>query len=195
MRTDGRLPPGQSLTLKWPVLHQGAVPAFDPATWDFRVGGLVHSPLTLDHPTFRTLPRTENVSDFHCVTRWSRFDNRWGGVAVQEILERVHPLPSATHVMALGHVGDVRYGYSTNLPLADFDRPGVLLAETHDGRPLEPDHGFPLRLIAPHLYGWKSCKWIRGLIFMEDDKAGYWERLGYHSHGDPFREERFSSLS
>jgi DMSO/TMAO reductase YedYZ molybdopterin-dependent catalytic subunit len=192
MRQEGRLPPGQSLTLKWPVLHQGAVPRFDEATWEFRVGGLVEAPLVLGWAGFKALPRSEVQSDFHCVTRWSRFDNRWEGVAAREILERVRPLKTATHVMAVGHVSERRYGYSTNLPLDDVARPGVILADTHDGRPLEPDHGFPLRLVVPHLYGWKSCKWLRGLIFMDEDKAGYWERLGYHQRGDPFREERFS---
>jgi DMSO/TMAO reductase YedYZ molybdopterin-dependent catalytic subunit len=191
MRAAGRLPPGQSLTLKWPVLHHGAVPRFDAKSWDFRVGGLVAEPLTLDYEGFRALPRIEVLADFHCVTRWSRFDNAWSGVAAREILARVRPLPTATHVMTLGSVGEVRYGYSTNLPLADFDRPEVLFALTHDGEPLEPDHGFPLRLVVPHLYAWKSCKWARGVIFMEADKAGYWERLGYHMYGDPFREQRF----
>jgi DMSO/TMAO reductase YedYZ molybdopterin-dependent catalytic subunit len=192
-RKDGRLPAGQSLTLKWPVLHQGAVPAFDPAHWDFRVGGLVEAPLELDYAAFRALPPAEVVSDFHCVTRWSTFDNRWEGVLFREILRRVAPRPEASHVMVLGHVGDRRYGYSTNVPLADLDRPDVLFAFRHNGRDLTPEHGWPLRLVVPHLYAWKSCKWVRGLIFMEADRPGYWERLGYHMYGDPFREQRFSS--
>ena len=192
MREAGRLPPGQAATIKWPVLHQGAVPHFDPDAWDFRVGGLVETPLTLDYPTFRALPRVETLSDFHCVTRWSTFDNRWEGVAFREILGRVRPRPAASHVMVLGHVGETRYGYTTNLPLADLDRPEVLFAERRNGNDLHPDHGWPLRLVVPHLYAWKSAKWVRGLIFMEGDKAGYWERLGYHMYGDPFREQRFS---
>jgi DMSO/TMAO reductase YedYZ molybdopterin-dependent catalytic subunit len=191
MKDAGRLPPGQSLTLKWPVLHAGDVPVFDPDTWDFRVGGLVATPLSLGWPEFQQLPRVEVVADFHCVTRWSRFDNRWEGVALREILKRVAPDRSATHVMALGHRGDVRYGYSTNLPLADIDRPDVLLALRHDGSDLTPEHGGPLRLVVPHLYAWKSAKWIRGLIFMDADRAGYWENLGYHMRGDPFHEERY----
>lgn len=191
MKDAGRLPPGQSLTLKWPVLHAGDVPTFDPDAWDFRVGGLVATPLALRWPEFLQLPRVELVADFHCVTRWSRFDNHWEGVALREILARVAPEPAATHVMALGHRGDVRYGYSTNLPLADVDRPEVLLALRHDGSDLTPEHGGPLRLVVPHLYAWKSAKWIRGLIFMDADRAGYWENLGYHMRGDPFHEERY----
>ena len=192
MKKEGRLPPGQSLTLKWPVLHTGDVPRFDPASWDFRVGGLVESPLELGWDAFMALPRVEVVSDFHCVTRWSTFDNRWEGVPFREVLSRVRAQAAATHVMMLGHVGEERYGYSTNLPLADLDRPDVLFAHRHDGEPLDPEHGGPLRLVVPHLYAWKSAKWVRGLIFMEADRPGYWERAGYHMRGDPFKEERLS---
>jgi DMSO/TMAO reductase YedYZ molybdopterin-dependent catalytic subunit len=194
MKAEGRLPPGQSLTIKWPVLHTGAVPRFDAATWDFRVGGQVDNPFTLTWAEMTALPRITLTSDFHCVTKWSRFDNVWEGIGVREILARARPKTSATHVMAVGHVGETRYGYSTNLPLADFDRADVLLALKHDGAPLEPDHGGPLRLVVPHLYAWKSCKWIRGLVFMDEDKAGYWERLGYHMYGDPFLEQRTRKL-
>jgi DMSO/TMAO reductase YedYZ molybdopterin-dependent catalytic subunit len=192
MKAAGRLPPGQALTLKWPVLHAGAVPGFDPSTWDFRAGGLVEQPIDLSWAAFSALPRTSVVSDFHCVTRWSRFDNRWEGVLFREILARVKPKPEARYVMVLGHVGETRYGYQTNVPLGDLDRPDVLFATHHDGEPLEPDHGFPLRLVVPHLYAWKSAKWVRGLIFMAEDKPGYWEKAGYHMYGDPFREQRFS---
>lgn len=192
MKAEGRLPPGQALTLKWPVLHTGAVPSFDPGTWDFRAGGLVEAPLELGYAAFMALPKAEVVSDFHCVTRWSTFDNRWEGVLFREVLARVRPKPEASHVMVLGNAGETRYGYSTNLPLADLDRPEVLLAIRNNGQDLEPDHGWPLRLVVPHLYAWKSCKWVRGLIFMEGDKPGYWERLGYHMRGDPFQEQRFS---
>ena len=191
MRAEGRLPPGQSLTLKWPVLHDGEVPAFDPATWDFRVGGLVEEPAVLTWKGFTALPRAEVVSDFHCVTRWSTFDNRWEGVPARAVLERVRPRKEATHVMVVGHKGETRYGYSTNLPLADLDRPDVLFVLRHDGADLPAEHGGPLRLLVPHLYAWKSAKWVRGLIFMDADKPGYWERGGYHMRGDPFREERF----
>lgn len=192
MKAEGRLPPGQSLTLKWPILHAGAVPDFDPNTWDFRAGGLVEAPLELSWQAFSELPRIQATSDFHCVTRWSRFDNRWGGVAFREILARARPRPEVRYVMVLGHVGETRYGYQTNVPLADLDRPDVLFATHHDGAPLDPDHGYPLRLVVPHLYAWKSAKWVRGLIFMAEDKAGYWEKAGYHMYGDPFLEQRFS---
>jgi DMSO/TMAO reductase YedYZ molybdopterin-dependent catalytic subunit len=191
MRDEGRLPPGQSATIKWPVLHEGVVPRFDPATWDFKAGGLVETPATLTWDQMKALPRRDVVSDFHCVTRWSTFDNHWEGVPIREILSRVVPRPEARFVMAVGHVGEERYGYSTNVPLADLDRENVLLAMRRNGEDLDPEHGGPLRLLVPHLYAWKSCKWIRGLIFMDEDKAGYWEEQGYHMRGDPFREERF----
>jgi DMSO/TMAO reductase YedYZ molybdopterin-dependent catalytic subunit len=192
MREEGRLPPGQALTLKWPVLHVGSPPRFDPKTWDFKAGGLLEMPVTWSYPELLALPHAEVTADFHCVTRWSAFDNRWEGIPVREVLARVRPQPSATHVMVLGHVGETRYGYSTNLPLGDFDRAENLLAFRRNGEDLSLDHGWPLRLVVPHLYAWKSCKWVRGLVFMDADKAGYWERLGYHMYGDPFREQRFS---
>jgi DMSO/TMAO reductase YedYZ molybdopterin-dependent catalytic subunit len=192
MKAAGRLPPGQSLTLKWPVLHAGAVPAFDPASWSFRVGGLVETPVEWTYAEFRALPRSERTSDFHCVTRWSAFDNRWEGVAFREVLARIRPQPEASHAMVLGHVGETRYGYQTNLPLDDLDRDDVLFADRRNGEDLDPEHGWPLRLIVPHLYAWKSCKWVRGLIFMDQDRPGYWEKAGYHMRGDPWREERFS---
>ena len=191
MRDEGRLPPGQAASIKWPVLHEGAVPRFDPATWDFKAGGLVENPLALTWDQMSALPRREVVSDFHCVTRWSTFDNRWEGVPVREILSRAAPKPGVRFVMAVGHVGEERYGYSTNIALADIDREDALLAMRHDGKALAPEHGGPLRLVVPHLYAWKSCKWIRGLVFMDADKAGYWEERGYHMRGDPFLEERF----
>lgn len=191
MKAQGRLPPGQSLTLKWPVLHAGDVPAFDPGTWDFRVGGLVEAPLALTYPEMMALPRTEVTTDFHCVTRWSTFDNRWEGIAAREILSRVRPQAAATHVMVLGHRGSVRYGYATNVALADLDRPDVLLVFRNNGEDISAEHGWPLRLMVPHLYAWKSAKWVRGMIFMDADQPGYWEKLGYHMRGDPFAEERY----
>jgi DMSO/TMAO reductase YedYZ molybdopterin-dependent catalytic subunit len=192
MRAEGRLPPGQSASLKWPVLHVGDAPRFDPATWDFKVGGLVEAPLRLAWAEMSALPRQERVTDFHCVTRWSTFDNRWEGVPVREVLARARPRPEARFVTAVGHVNDERYGYSTNLPVADLDRDDVLLVTRWNGAPLDPEHGGPMRLVVPHLYAWKSCKWIRGLIFMAEDRPGYWENHGYHMRGDPFREERHS---
>ena len=191
MRADGRLPPGQSASIKWPVLHVGAEPVFDPKTWDFKAGGLVESPLTLSWDQMMALPHREVVSDFHCVTKWSTFDNRWEGIGIREILSRAQPAPEARFVMAVGHVGERRYGYSTNIPLADLDRDDVVLATRRNGEDISAEHGGPLRLVVPHLYAWKSCKWIRGLIFMAEDKPGYWENAGYHMRGDPFQEERF----
>lgn len=191
MREAGRLPPGQSATIKWPVLHEGEVPAFDARNWDFRVGGLVDNPRRFGFDEFRSLPRTEVRSDFHCVTRWSTFDNLWEGVAVREVIALVRPQPEARYVMVAGHLGENPHGYTTNVPLADLDRPDALFTWRNRGLDLEPEHGWPLRLVVPHLYAWKSCKWVRGLVFMAEDKPGYWERGGYHMYGDPFREQRF----
>ena len=185
---EGRLPPGQSLTLKWPVLHYGSVPRFDPARWDFKIGGLVEQPLTLSWEEFNRLPRFEDTSDFHCVTRWSRFDNHWGGVAFREILKLVKLQPRAGFVLVHGE-----QGFTANLPLPDLDRPNVLFATHHDGQPLTPDHGYPLRLIVPHLYAWKSVKWVRAIDFLDHDVPGFWEQNGYHMYGDPWKEQRFDT--
>lgn len=187
MKRAGRLPPGQSLTLKWPVLHYGSVPLFDAATWDFRMYGLVELPLKLSWVEFNALPKVEITRDFHCVTRWSRFDNRWQGVPVRELLLRAQPKPDAVAVMI-----HAEQGFTANLPLADLDREDVLLATHHDGQPLAPEHGFPLRLIVPHLYAWKSVKWVRSLEFLSHDAPGFWEKNGYHMRGDPWQEQRHS---
>jgi DMSO/TMAO reductase YedYZ molybdopterin-dependent catalytic subunit len=187
MKAEGRLPPGQSLTLKWPVLHYGSVPRFDPATWDFRAYGLVANPVRWGWAEFSKLPRVERTSDFHCVTRWSRFDNRWSGVAVRELLKLVQPRPEARYVLV-----HAEQGYTANVPLADLDRDGVLIATHHDGEPLSADHGYPARLIVPHLYGWKSVKWVRGFEFLDQDEAGFWEQNGYHMYGDAWKEQRHS---
>ena len=186
MRDAGRLPPGQSLTLKWPVLHYGSVPRFDPATWDFRIWGAVDVPIRLTWREFNLLPRVKSVSDFHCVTRWSRFDNTWEGVAFRELLKLVQLRREASHVLI-----HAEQGYTANVPLADLDRDDVLFATHHDGKPLPADHGYPLRLIVPHLYAWKSVKWVRGLEFLTHDAAGFWEQNGYHMYGDPFKEQRY----
>jgi DMSO/TMAO reductase YedYZ molybdopterin-dependent catalytic subunit len=188
MQSEGRLPPGQSLTLKWPVLHYGSVPRFDPVKWDFRVWGLVDSPLRFTWEEFNRLSTVQTHSDFHCVTRWSRFDNDWKGVAFKTILRLTVPRPEATHVLV-----HAEQGFTANVPLDDLDRDDVLFATHHDGQPLTPDHGYPLRLIVPHLYAWKSVKWVRGLEFTDHDVAGFWERNGYHMYGDPFREQRFDT--
>ena len=186
-KLEGKLPPGQSLTLKWPVPHYGSVPNFDPKTWDLSIYGLVESPLKLTWLEFNKLPKTQTTSDFHCVTRWSRFDNHWQGVAMQEVLRRVQPKPNASHVLI-----HAEQGFTANVPLADLDRPEVLLATHHDGQPLSADHGYPLRLIVPHLYAWKSVKWLRGLEFLDHDVPGFWEQNGYHMYGDPWKEQRYS---
>jgi DMSO/TMAO reductase YedYZ molybdopterin-dependent catalytic subunit len=183
----GLLPPGQSLTLKWPVLHYGSVPKFDPKAWDFRIYGLVETPLRLTWAEFNALPKVHTTSDFHCVTRWSRFDNQWEGVAFRELLRRVKLKPGAAYVLV-----HAEQGFTANLPLADLDRDEVLLATHHDGEPLTADHGYPLRLIVPHLYSWKSVKWVRALEFLDHDAPGFWEQNGYHMHGDPWKEQRFS---
>jgi DMSO/TMAO reductase YedYZ molybdopterin-dependent catalytic subunit len=188
MREEGRLPPGQSLTLKWPVLHEGSVPRFEPSRWDLRVFGLVKNPVKLSWEEFNRLPRVTITSDFHCVTRWSRFDNQWEGVPFRELLKLAVPEPAAKYVLV-----DAEQGYTANIPLADLDRDNVVLATHHDGRPLEPDHGYPLRLIIPHLYAWKSVKWVRGFEFLEADKPGFWEQNGYHMRGDPWKEQRYDT--
>jgi DMSO/TMAO reductase YedYZ molybdopterin-dependent catalytic subunit len=188
MREEGRLPPGQSLTLKWPVLHEGSVPHFDPANWDLRIFGLVRNPLKLSWQEFNRLPRITTTSDFHCVTRWSRFDNHWEGVAFREIVKLPGPRPETKSVLV-----HAEQEYTANVPLADLDRDDVLLATHHDGKPLEPEHGYPLRLVIPHLYGWKSVKWLRGFEFLASDKPGFWEQNGYHLYGDPWKEQRFDT--
>jgi len=187
MKQEGRLPPGQSLTLKWPVLHYGSVPHFDLTAWDFRLYGLVDAPLQFSWEEFNALPKIQRASDFHCVTRWSRFDNHWDGVAMKELLGRARPNPSVSHVLV-----HAEQGFTANVPFADLDRDEVLLATHHDGQPLMPDHGYPLRLIIPHLYAWKSVKWVRGLEFLDHDSPGFWEQNGYHMYGDPWKEQRFS---
>lgn len=188
MKQEGRLPPGQVATLKWPVLHVGGVPQFDSQAWDFRTTGWVKEALKVTWTEFRALPSVEVTSDFHCVTRWSRFDNRWEGVSFRTICDRTQPLASATHVLVHSD-----HGYTTNVPLRDLLEPDVLFAWSHDGAPLEPDHGGPLRLVVPKLYGWKSAKWVRSLEFLSRDEAGYWERNGYHMYGDPWKEQRFDT--
>jgi DMSO/TMAO reductase YedYZ molybdopterin-dependent catalytic subunit len=185
-REDGRLPPGQSLTLKWPVLHEGRVPVFDPARWDLEVRGLVENPFRLSWEEFKALPRKRVKADFHCVTTWSKFDNEWEGVPFRVIAEKARPKPEARFVMVRGESG-----YTTNVPLADLMREEVLLADWHAPEPLTAEHGAPLRLVVPHLYAWKSAKWLRGFDFLESDRAGYWEKVGYHMYGDPFLEQRY----
>ena len=186
-KSEGRLPPGQSLTLKWPVLHQGSVPTFDPAKWDFKISGMVEEPVRLTWTEFRTLPQSEVISDFHCVTRWSRLNNRWRGVLFKEVVKLAKPKPVAHFALVLAEEG-----YTSNVPLADLERPDVLFAFEHDAAPLTAEHGGPLRLVVPHLYAWKSVKWVRGFMLFDHERLGFWERNGYHAFGDPWTEQRHS---
>lgn len=187
MRDARRLPPGQSATLKWPVLHYGSVPRFDPEKWDFRIYGLVSEPVKLTWKQFNQLPRSKTHSDFHCVTRWSRFDNDWSGVLFSDVMKLVQLKLEAKFVLV-----HAEQGFTANIPLADLQHDNVIFATHHDGQPLTADHGGPMRLIVPHLYAWKSVKWVRGLEFLDHDAAGFWEQNGYHMRGDPWKEERFS---
>lgn len=184
---QGRLPPGQVPTEKFPVLTYGGVPQIDLANWRLRVWGLVEEPLELTWEEFRQLPTQRQVCDVHCVTRWSKLDTIWEGVPFREIAKLVTPKPEARFVMQHAYGG-----YSTNLALADLLDDDVLLAFNYDDRPLEAEHGGPLRMLVPKFYFWKSAKWLRGLEFMAEDKAGFWETYGYHMRGDPWKEERFS---
>jgi DMSO/TMAO reductase YedYZ molybdopterin-dependent catalytic subunit len=183
---DRRLPPGQIITRKWPVLHFGTVPAVDLAAWRFEVYGAVEQPVSLSWAELQALPRQRTLCDIHCVTRWSRYDNAFEGVPVREILVRARPRASAGFVLV-----HAENGFTTNLPLADLDRPANLLATTHDGEPLPREHGGPVRLLVPHLYFWKSAKWVRGFELLEEDYPGFWEQNGYHMRGDPWAEERY----
>ncbi|HXG45828.1 MAG TPA: sulfite oxidase-like oxidoreductase [Gemmatimonadales bacterium] len=181
-----RLPPGQILTHKWPVLHYGTVPLVDLREWRLFVRGAVDQPFELTWEELLALPRQETLCDIHCVTRWSRFDNRFEGIPLGPLLERARVKPEASHVLV-----HAERGFTTNLPLADLWRPGNLLALRHNGSDLTPEHGGPVRLLVPHLYFWKSAKWVRGFELLEEDYPGFWEQNGYHMRGDPWREERY----
>jgi len=186
MKKAGRLPPGQSLTLKFPVLTYGPNPKFDPNTWDLRIFGSVEKELRWTWDEFQKLPTTTITTDIHCVTRWSKFDTTWEGVKFSDIAKMVGIKPDAQHVIA-----HCDYGYTTNVPLEDMMRDDVLLAYKYDGDYLEADHGAPVRTLVPHLYFWKSAKFLRALEVSPVDKPGFWEKGGYHNYGDPFKEERF----
>jgi len=185
---EKRVPPGQSRTRKWPVLHYGSVPKVDLTTWTLEVDGLVDRPLKFTWDQYRELPRVKVFADFHCVTRWSRLGNLWEGVSIHELIRQAGVHPTAKYVIATGYDS----GWTTNLPLQDLLQPDVLLADLHDGEPINADHGGPVRLMVPLLYAWKSAKWLKKITFVESDRPGYWEREGYHNHGDPWTEERYS---
>ncbi len=181
-----RLPPGQYLTDRFPVLHVGDVPTYEPGEWNLTVFGLVDEPFTLTLDELKALPSVTFTTDIHCVTKWSKFDTSWTGVRVRDLLERAGVQPDATHVME-----HAEYGYTTNLPLADITRDDSIVAYAYEGDDIEPIHGGPVRLVIPHLYFWKSAKWLRGLEPRQGDTPGFWERNGYHMYGDPFREQRY----
>ena len=181
-----RLPPGQYLTEKWPVLHAGTVPKVDLATWDFRVWGEVENPIRLSWEELEYLPAAEVTVDIHCVTRWSRFDTSFRGVHWRDLAELVRPKPSARFVVA-----HAEQGYTSNLPLEALEADDALIAYEADGEPLTPDHGWPLRLMVPSRYFWKSAKWLRGLELLDHDQPGFWERYGYNNNADFWKEERY----
>lgn len=186
MKDSGRLPPGQALTRKFPVLHYGPVPAFDPATWSLRVFGEVAAEKSWSWESFTALPTVTLTTDIHCVTGWSKFDTTWEGPRVRDFLEMVEVRPTAQFVVA-----HAEHGYTANLPLDILLDDDVLLAWKYDGKPLDPEHGYPLRLVVPKRYFWKSVKWLRALEFGVEDQPGFWEKAGYHNEGDPFKEERY----
>ncbi|MCW5750149.1 MAG: sulfite oxidase-like oxidoreductase [Alphaproteobacteria bacterium] len=181
-----RLPPGQRLVRDWPVLDLGIQPHVAPADWQLAVDGAVANPLNWDWRAFMAAPQVESVSDIHCVTAWSRYDNRWQGVSARHLLDLVKPLPEAKHVIFHSHDG-----YTTNVTLEMFSAPDVLLAHSWEGRPLTRQHGAPVRIVMPQYYFWKSAKWVRRIEFSSADKPGFWEVRGYHNTGDPWKEERY----
>ena len=182
-----RIPPGQSLTEGWPVLHFGGVPKIDPEAWILRLFGLVEKERSLTLPEFLALPQIRIFSDVHCVTGWSRLDNLWEGVQALALKNLIKILPEAR--FAIVHASG---GFTTNLSLDDFFQEDVLLAVKHNSRSISPEHGYPVRLVVPRLYFWKSAKWVVGIEFTAEDRPGFWETHGYHNRGDPWREERYS---
>jgi DMSO/TMAO reductase YedYZ molybdopterin-dependent catalytic subunit len=196
-REAGRLPPGQAPTHKFPVLHYGPVPRFNPETWDLKFWGEVETPFRLTWEEFNQLPKTRQVMDIHCVTRWSKFDTAWEGVTLRTLIDAglLHLKPSAQYLMQ-----HAEYGFTVNLPLEVALQENFMLATHYDGEPITPDHGYPLRgvvgaipgqpLTTPYL--WKGAKWLRGLEFMEHDRPGFWEQAGYHNEADVWKEERFA---
>lgn len=183
-----RIPPNQKVTTGWPVLHYGNVPVYhDMSQWDLQIVGLVEQPMSLSYDDLLSLPKKTTENDIHCVTGWSKLDNRWEGVSTKDVVEKAGIKSSAKYVML--HAEE---GWSTNLPIDDFLADTSLLAHTHNGEPLTPEHGYPIRVVIPHLYFWKSCKWLRAIEFRDTNKPGFWEKNGYHMYGDPFSEQRFS---
>ena len=186
MKQSNRLPPGQSLTQKFPVLTYGPNPKFDPKTWDLRVFGEVEKPMRWTWDEYLALPTVTITTDIHCVTRWSKFDTTWTGVKFTDFVKLFGVKDSARYVIA-----HCDYGYTTNLPIEAMMEDDVLLTHIYEGDPLEPDHGGPLRTLVPKRYFWKSAKFLRALEFSKEDKPGFWEKAGYHNDGDPWKEERY----
>jgi DMSO/TMAO reductase YedYZ molybdopterin-dependent catalytic subunit len=182
-----RIPPGQHLTEKWPVLHYGRTPRIDPAEWSLDIFGMVNNKLTLNYEQFMALPMVKVFSDIHCVTTWSKLNNLWGGVSTSELKNLVKINPQARFVIV--HAAN---NFTTNIPIEEFFEIDVLFAIKHDGEDISADHGGPVRLVVPRLYFWKSAKWVTGVEFTADDRPGFWESAGYHNHGDPWKEERYS---
>ena len=181
-----RVPSGQRVTEKFPVLHHGDVPQIDVSKWTFRIWGLVEKERKLSYEEFLALPQVKVFSDVHCVTGWSKLDNTWEGVSAQAIKELVKILPEAKFVIVHCYAG-----FTTNLTLEDFFQTDVLFTVKHNGELLTPEHGYPLRLVVPRLYFWKSAKWVEGVEFTAKDRGGFLESRGYHNHGDPWKEERY----
>lgn len=185
-----RVPPGQYVTEKFPVLHYGSVPVYKDleTTWDLRVWGEIEEPITFSFNEFRALPTISLTTDIHCVTRWSKFDTTWTGVQFKEFLKHIPAIkPEAKHI--LWHS---EHGYTANVPLEVMMEDDAMLAYLFEGKELDPEHGFPLRALVPKKYFWKSAKWLRGIEFMTDDRLGFWERYGYNNHADPWQEERYA---
>lgn len=186
MIKNDRLPPGQRLVEGFPVLHYGDIPTFNEDTWDFTVTGLVETPLKLTYKGLMSLPSDELTSDFHCVTGWSKFDLKWKGVLFKTIASMTKPLQGARFISIISE-----HGYTTNLPVEVAMDDDVIFAYEYNGKPLTPEHGFPLRLVVPKKYAYKSAKWVRGIEFLKEDKPGFWELRGYSNSANPWKEERF----
>ena len=183
---DARLPPGQYLTERFPVLHVGDVPTYAPGDWDLKIFGLVKKPFTINLDELKSMPAVTLLTDIHCVTKWSKFDTTWKGVRVRDLFERAGMQAGAAYIM-----GHAEHGYTANLPLGDVLLDESLVVYEYEGEEIEPIHGGPVRLLVPHLYFWKSPKWLRGLELRATDAPGFWEQNGYNMYGDPFLEQRF----
>jgi len=182
-----RIPPGQRLVKSWPVLHYGPIPEFNGSDWNLEISGLVENPFTLSYEELHALPNVKVDADMHCVTGWTTLDNTWEGVSFATLRDKAQPKPEAKWVIA-----HCAYGYTSNLSLDAMNGDDVLVAWANHGEPLEPDHGWPLRLVVPKRYAWKSAKWLTGLEFTDHNRRGFWEVRGYHIHAEPFAEERYS---